>query len=110
MLALVFFRSYLSLAGAVHHGRWPQDTVVILIQEAVFGSQEVFQHKHRLELAVLAVTKISDVVSLDIGGVYILIGMKRKIQNFKIQNFNKNISWIVISISLLSEMLKCSDR
>ncbi len=110
VLALVFFRSYLSLAGAVHHCRWPQDTVVILIQEAVFGSQEVFQHKHRLELAVFAITKISDIVSLDIGAVYILIGMKRKTHNFKIQNFNKNISWIVISLALLSEMLKCSDR
>lgn len=100
----------------MHHGRRPQDTVVILVQEAVFGSQEVFQHKHRLELAVLAVTKISDIVSLDIGGVYILIGMKRKIHNSNEddnENFNKNISWIVISIALLSEiseMLKCSDR
>lgn len=77
MLARFYFRFYLSLAGAVHHGRRPQDTVVIFVQEAVFGSLEVFQHKHRLELAVLAVTKISDIVSLDIRGVYILIGMKR---------------------------------
>ncbi len=81
VLAWFYFRSYLSLAGAVHHSRRPQDTVIILVQEAVFGSQEVFQHKHCLELAVLAVTKISDIVSLDIGGVYILIGMMRKIHN-----------------------------
>lgn len=66
--------SYLSLAGAVHHGRRPQDTAVILVQEAVFGSLEVFQHKHSLELAILAVTKISDIVSLDAPGVYILMG------------------------------------
>lgn len=78
VLVLFYFRSYLSLAGAVHHGRRPQDTVVILVQEAVLGSLEVFQHKHSLELAVLAVTKISDIVSLDTGGVYILTATKRK--------------------------------
>lgn len=72
-LVLFYFRSHLSLAGAVHHRRRPQDTAVILVQVAVFWSLEVFQHKHVLELAVLPVAKFSDIVGFDTGGVYILM-------------------------------------
>lgn len=79
----------------MHHGRRPQDTAVILVQEAVFGSLEVFQHKHSLELAILAVTKISDIVSLDAAGVYILMGWREKFTTeikMTENNINKHIS------------------
>lgn len=121
LLVLFYFRSYLSLAGAVHHGRRPQDTAVILVQEAVFRSLEVFQHKHILELAILAITKISDIVSLDTGGVYILMG-QRKIHNLnKNDNENENINKhhcdphflkckeISALVKGISKMFKCSD-
>lgn len=72
-LVLFYFRSHLSLAGAVHHRRRPQDTAVILVQVAVFWSPEVFQHKHVLELAILPVAKFFDIVGFDTGGVYILM-------------------------------------